>query len=110
MIYCFDIDGTICYNEKEKAVPIQSRIDFINELYATGHKIIFETARGSVTSKDWCDFTAMQLIKWGVQYHELRCGKKIHADIYIDDKGVNDKAFFKDGLTDEYGLPTTKEW
>jgi len=96
MIYCFDIDGTICAGERENAVPIQSRIDKINELYDAGHIIIFETARGSQTGQDlWC-FTYGQLQDWGVKFHQLRCGQKIHADIYVDDKGVSDKEFFEE--------------
>ena len=48
-IYVFDIDGTICTNtlgEYDKAEPIAPRINVVNELYDSGHKIIFQTARG----------------------------------------------------------------
>jgi len=97
MIYCFDIDGTICTQvddgEYKKAEPIKNRIKKINKLYDEGNKIIFLTARGFVTKINWYELTASQLEKWGVQYHELYLTKP-HADIYIDDKGLKDSEFF----------------
>ena len=98
MIYCFDIDGTLCSNsfgDYEKAEPIQRRIDFVNQLYDQGHIIKLLTARGSTTQIDWREFTETQLLEWGVKYTILMLGKP-EADIYIDDKGINDKDFFKD--------------
>jgi len=98
MIYCFDLDKTLCSDtngEYEKATPFTERIKKVNELYDNGHTIIIETARGSVTKKDWYPLTETQLEMWGVKYHTLRVGNKIYADVYIDDKGVNDKTFFK---------------
>tara|TARA_B100001093_G_scaffold519839_1_gene610843 strand:+ start:2373 stop:2672 length:300 start_codon:yes stop_codon:yes gene_type:complete len=97
MIYCFDIDGTICTQvddgEYKNAEPIKNRIKKINKLYDEGNKIIFLTARGFVTKINWYELTASQLEKWGVQYHELYLTKP-HADIYIDDKGLKDSEFF----------------
>lgn len=98
MIYCFDLDGTLCVDtngQYEKAKPIIERVNIVNNLYDNGNTIIIETARGSVTKKDWYEITETQLIKWGVKYHSLRVGNKIYADYYIDDKGINDKIFFK---------------
>jgi len=49
MVYVFDIDGTICTStdsEYEKALPIASRIAKVNEIYDSGHTVIFQTARG----------------------------------------------------------------
>jgi len=93
MIYCFDIDGTICSSVKnsdyQKAEPFKDVIDEINHLYESGHKIIFMTARGSVSGKDWTELTKSQLKKWNVQYHELIMNKKPHADLFIDDKAKN---------------------
>ena len=54
-----------------------------------------DTARGSVTKIDYYDLTNIQLKEWGVKYHELHVGKKIAADKYIDDKGINANEFFK---------------
>jgi len=96
-VYCFDIDGTICTNtdgDYEQATPFREVIEKINHLYDMGHKIIFFTARGSTTGIDWRDFTEKQLEGWRVKYHELIMGKP-HADLYIDDKSVQSREFFK---------------
>lgn len=92
MIYCFDIDGTICTNTNgkyETAQPFPDMLRRINNLHSLGHKIIFMTARGSVSKKDYTDFTHEQLKKWGFKYHELITNKKPHADLFIDDRGEN---------------------
>jgi uncharacterized HAD superfamily protein len=93
MIYCFDIDGTICSSVEKSdylnAKPFEDVIQKINELYDEGHKIIFMTARGSVSKKDWTEETIAQLSRWGVKYHELIVNKKPHADFFIDDKAIN---------------------
>jgi hypothetical protein len=97
MIYCFDLDGTLCTNtdgDYESAVPFLDRINKVNELYDDGHTIKVETARGSGTGIDWREVTENQLKDWGVKYHELRVGVKMHADVFIDDKGISDKDFF----------------
>lgn len=98
MIYCFDLDGTLCTNTEgdyESASPFFDRIKVVNKLYNDGHTIIIETARGSGTGIDWNEVTKTQLEDWNVKYHKLRVGVKIHADIFIDDKGVSDINFFK---------------
>ena len=104
MIYCFDLDNTICVtegNRYEEAQPILERINKVNELYDQGHTIIIETARGCVSGKNWWYYTTDQLKFWGVKYHSLRTGVKWGADFFIDDKGINDKDFFKDGISKE---------
>ena len=97
MIYCFDIDGTICNQVSDgdysKAEPIQHRIKYINELYEKGNEVIFFTARGTVTKIDWRDLTTNQLQDWNVKYHELIFGKP-NADVYVDDKAIKDSNFF----------------
>ena len=96
--YCFDLDGTLCTNTEgdyENALPYTERISIVNDLYEKGNTIIIETARGSKTGIDWNQITKNQLNKWGISYHKLRAGVKIAADIYIDDKGINDKSFFE---------------
>jgi uncharacterized HAD superfamily protein len=96
--YCFDIDGTICTNtsgDYEKAEPFVDRINLVNKLYIEDHKIILFTARGSTTNLDWNELTKQQLKDWGVKYNELIFGKP-DADIFVDDKGISDKIFFKD--------------
>ena len=98
MIYYFDIDGTICsitegrYSEAE---PFFHRINIVNNLYEEGNTIHLYTARGSQTGIDWTDVTKEQLKKWGVKYHTVSLGKP-HYDIWVDDKAISDKRFFKD--------------
>tara|TARA_X000000368_G_scaffold199442_1_gene157524 strand:- start:12204 stop:12500 length:297 start_codon:yes stop_codon:yes gene_type:complete len=96
LIYCFDIDDTICKTEGQnysESLPIYNRIKIINKLYDEGNTIIFFTARGYVTKIDWRELTLNQLQEWNVKYHELILGKP-HADIYVDDKAINDLDFF----------------
>lgn len=90
MIYCFDIDGTICSDlagQYHEARPYQEVITAINNLYDAGHIIILWTARGTTTKKPWRAFTEAQLKKWKVKYHELQFGKP-EADVFVDDKGI----------------------
>lgn len=83
-----DIDGTICtlvenYND---AKPIPAHIDKINKLYDEGHQIVYYTARGQKTKKDWNDLTFRQLNEWGCKFHELKMNHKPHYDLMICDK------------------------
>jgi hypothetical protein len=99
MIYCFDLDGTLCWKKGTRnnyldSDPLQSRIDVVNELYEEGHTILIETARGSGSGIDWYEKTKNQLDGWGVKYNKLRTGTKLCADVFIDDKGISDKDFF----------------
>jgi hypothetical protein len=98
-IICFDLDGTLCTNtngDYEKAQPLQERINIVNKLFEDGHKIIIDTARGSITGKDWTELTKNQLDNWGIKYNTLQVGVKLHADVFVDDKGINDELFFDD--------------
>ena len=91
MIYCFDIDGTLCTNtdgEYQEAEPYPDMIGKINALYDAGDQIILYTARGSSTGIDWHELTKDQLCRWGVKYYALHFGKP-HADVYIDDKAMD---------------------
>ena len=100
MIYCFDIDETICTSigiDYKTAIPFQERLDFINELFEMGHTIKMYTARGSKTGMDLTQFTKAQLDSWGLKYHELVMGKPF-ADIYVDDKALNSEVFFSENL------------
>lgn len=92
--FCFDIDGTICTQEKnyEEAKPFSKRIETINSLHDAGHFIRFFSSRGSVSGIDWFEKTERQLESWGVKYHELLLGKP-HADIYVDDKACFSEDF-----------------
>jgi hypothetical protein len=98
-----DIDDTICYYTEQfqgkmdysKAMPYTSRIAKINKLYSEGHKIIYWTARGTVTQKSWFNVTYEQLKKWGCKFHELRMGKPAY-DLFIDDKNINSEKYFNE--------------
>ena len=84
MVYCFDLDGTLCNtdgNNYKDSTPKEERIEIVNTLYDEGHNYFF--------------FTMEQLKSWGVKFHTLRTGVKFGADIFIDDKGIRDERFFK---------------
>tara|TARA_R110000737_G_scaffold259496_1_gene268029 strand:- start:244 stop:945 length:702 start_codon:yes stop_codon:yes gene_type:complete len=92
MIYCFDIDGTICntpgsyYQESTPDIRVINRI---NELFGEGHTILFFTARGASSGLEWAEFTKEQLKEWGVHYHQLITNQKPTFDLLIDDKCIH---------------------
>jgi hypothetical protein len=91
MIYCFDIDGTLCTNTEgdyTNARAFPEVIAHVNRLYHEGNRIVLHTARGATTGIDWREETESQLSRWEVAYHTLHMGKP-SADIYIDDKAIN---------------------
>ena len=95
-IFIVDIDNTICRTEGEdyeNATPYKDRIAKMNKLYDEGNTIIYKTARGQKTGKNWIDFTRKQLNDWGVKYKSL--SEKHYADVIVDDKAVNSKEFFR---------------
>lgn len=101
-IYLFDLDNTLCITNKKEngdwdylnAKPIQNRINIVNNLFNEGNRIIIETARGSVSKKNWYEETYNQLISFGLKFHELRTGVKYNFDYCIDDKAYNSEDFF----------------
>lgn len=96
-----DIDDTICYHsEEDKAVlnygnakPYEERIQKINKLYDEGNTIVYWTARGTKTGKNWFTVTHNQLLSWNAKFHELRMGKP-NYDLFIDDKNIHSDTFF----------------
>lgn len=91
-VIAVDIDETICNTPDnprryEESAPIYSNIEKINRLYDEGYKIIYWTARGSLTGLNWFDLTEKQLKQWGCKYHELKCNKMFY-DIIICDKAL----------------------
>lgn len=99
MIYCFDVDGTICtsvqdsrYTEAQPCLPVVSEI---NRLYDAGDTIKIMTARGSVSGKDYTELTRQQLMDWGVKYHELLMNTKPHAHLFVDDRAINIEAWLQ---------------
>lgn len=93
MIYCFDLDGTICTSveksQYEKAKPDFVVVNEINRLYDEGNTIKIMTARGCVSGVDHTQLTKKQLNEWGVKHHELLMHIKPHAHWFIDDKGIH---------------------
>lgn len=94
MIFCFDIDGTICGQGSPPyeipPEPFIDRINKINELYSDGHTIILFTAR----HWNYLQSTLKQLLEWGVKYHTVAMGKPF-ADVYVDDRAIDDVDFFE---------------
>lgn len=92
MIYCFDIDNTICATDEgdyKSSIPGKDQIAIINDLYERGNTIILHTAR----NKNFTELTKNQLDRWAVKYHTLILGKPF-ADLYIDDRAINSQEFF----------------
>ena len=75
-ILVIDIDGVVASivedGDYSKSKPIRENIIQINKLKKAGLKIIFFTARGSVTGKDWMQVTKDQFKEWGLLYDELK--------------------------------------
>ena len=97
MIIYVDIDHTIFNTQGmdyENSKPIIDRIEKINKLYDDGHTIIYWTARGSGSGKDWSEVTKDQFKRYGIKHHGLKFGKPVY-DIFIDDKNINSEEFFK---------------
>jgi len=114
MRYCFDLDGTLCTQVKPndnygknatlgecyaEAKPFYDRIKKVNDLYDAGFEIVIATARASgnpANLSEWTELTEKQLAEWGVKYHELSVGSKVHADLYIDDRCTHSDDYFED--------------
>ncbi len=97
MIIYVDIDHTIFNTQGmdyENSKPIIDRIEKINKLYDEGHTIVYWTARGSGSGKDWSEVTKEQFKRYGVKHHTLKFGKPVY-DLFIDDKNINSEAYFK---------------
>ena len=67
----------------------------VNTLYNEGNTIWIDSARGSTSGVNWSSHTKDQRTGWGVKFHKIRTGTKFNADMFIDDKGISDKDFFK---------------
>jgi dTDP-glucose 4,6-dehydratase len=93
-IIYIDVDETICNTPEDrdytKSSPIKENIIKANLLYDQDNKVVYWTARGTVTGIDWREVTERQFGEWGVKYHDLKFGKPYY-DIFIDDKNMNTK-------------------
>ena len=88
--FVFDIDGTICSEEKSQervfAKPNQKTINLINYLYDQKHLIILYSARGwdqYRITENWLEVNK-------VNYSSLILGKPVY-DYWIDDRCINIK-------------------
>ena len=99
MVIYVDIDETICKSPESRdyslAIPMQERIEKINNLYDEGNTIVYWTARGTGSGIDWRQTTMEQFQRWGVKHHGLMMGKPVY-DLFIDDKNINSDRFFKE--------------
>ena len=102
MLVYVDIDGTICSLPEaarasldyEQAEPYPERIKKIDALFENGHTVVYWTARGTGSGKNWYRCTREQLERWGCKYHELRMGKPAY-DLFIDDKAIGAVPYFR---------------
>ena len=111
--FCFDLDNTLVtspsiHGDYASCRPIESVIQYVQTLHASGHYIIIHTARrmrthggnvGCVVA-DVGALTIQQLKHFCIPYHELVFGKPF-ADFYIDDRSVS---AFVDELHKETGF------
>lgn len=93
-----DLDGTLCYSEywgTGNPIPKKSNIEIVNNLYRFGYHIVIYTSRHSslrMKTEHW-------LQENDVRYHALVMGeRKMGFDLLIDDKAINTRQFFDDGL------------
>ena len=79
-----DIDGVVASivedGDYSKAQPIKKNISVLNNLIEYGLKIIYYTARGSVSGIDWEDLTKEQFKRWKIKFDELK-SKSINAKL-----------------------------
>jgi glycerol-3-phosphate cytidylyltransferase len=105
MIYCFDLDNTLCKTQKNdylNSFPDEEMIKKVNELHDLGNEIIIFTARGMTTCKGdinlvynkYFELTKQQLKDWKIKYTKLILGKP-SFDFFIDDKNLLIKDFKK---------------
>ena len=99
LTYIVDIDNTILRTvdgDYMTSKPFLNRIAKINDLYDSGHTVIYWTARGAVSGIDWRNLTTKQLDEFGCRYTVLWCDKP-HYDVWIDDKAINSENYFQAG-------------
>jgi len=93
MIYCFDLDETLCTKaingDYATATPIHEAIEEVNRLSVLGNKILIFTGRGSSSGIDWTLLTKEQLKEWKISHDELIMNRKPTYDVIIDDKAIN---------------------
>lgn len=88
-IIAVDFDDTLTLGgnkwwENEESIPNFKMIELVVQQYIKGNTIIIHTGR------PWnaAALTVAWLIKYGVRFHGIMCGKLL-ADVYLDDKALN---------------------
>ena len=62
-------------------------------MFDFGYTIVYWTARGSSSGKDYSKITKRQLKQWKAKYTELKLDKPMY-DLFICDKAINSIDFF----------------
>lgn len=97
MIIAIDFDGTITTGDRNWPLTLRNKAqEVINKLYNEGHELIIWTCRCGDLLEEAKEFLKEKEIK----YHHINeesptniekygiGGRKIYADIYIDDLGI----------------------
>ena len=85
-----DLDGVLCEGEfwgDQECAPILPMIERVWDWYKKGAHIIIYTAR----QPRYFAETQAWLQKYGVPFHGIAMQVKIGADVYIDDKALNNE-------------------
>ncbi len=95
MIIAVDFDGTIVEHKYPKiGAPKRFAFDTLRELQRRGHKLILWTSRTGKYLEEAIEFCRKHGVEFyavnanypGEDYCDSEVGRKIYADVYIDDK------------------------
>ena len=114
IVVAVDFDGTLCEdNFPEIGDPKTKLIGFVKKLASHGARIILHTCRENGESRAYLDEAVGFCIKQGIPLYAVNRnpdnphpkalgtpeGRKVFADVYIDDKAINSVAIEKLGLS-----------
>ena len=119
-----DFDGTLCEHcFPEIGEPKPLVIEYVKQHAARGSKIILHTCRENGTRRAlldeavaWCTAHGIQLYAvnenptntYPAQYGVQTTGRKVFADLYIDDKALNVSDVERDMATAKHIIKHTK--
>ena len=101
-IYAVDFDGTLCESVwPDIGEPNMALIEHLKKRRAQGNKIILWTCRAGErleNAVEWCKIYGLEFDAVNENLPEAikqygGDGRKIHADVYIDDKAVNKQKY-----------------
>ena len=108
MIIAVDFDGTLCKHRfPEIGPPNQELIDLLIETRNNGHLLILWTCRENIAAGKYLDQAVEWAAEQGLYFDGVNAnienmggfaGRKILADIYIDDRSL---AFDRDKLIEQ---------